>query len=49
MVRNPAVEEGRAEAAVAAAPADESLFTSLARYPQFRFLWSASLSTQLGQ
>jgi predicted MFS family arabinose efflux permease len=52
MVSNPAVEEGRAEAAVVTpvvAPPDESLFTSLVRYPQFRFLWSASLSTQLGQ
>ncbi len=53
MVSNPAVEEARAEAAVAtpvvAAPPDESLFTSLVRYPEFRFLWSASLSTQLGQ
>ena len=67
MVSNPAVEEGRADAAATTplahksvvsgievsapplAPADESLFTSLARYPQFRFLWSASLSTQLGQ
>ncbi len=53
MVSNPAVEEGRVEAAIAtpgtAAPPDESLFTALIRYPQFRFLWSASLSTQLGQ
>ena len=60
MVSKTAVEEERAGAAVAATPAapapvavappaDESMFSALVRYPQFRFLWSASLTTQLGQ
>lgn len=54
MASKSVLEEELAESAltpvsVVAAPPDEGLFQALIRHHQFRFLWAASISTQLGQ
>lgn len=54
MASKTALEEGLAEpsatpVSVVTTPHNEGLLHALIRHHQFRFLWSASLSTQLGQ